>query len=332
MEAGLFKVLVLIQGHDVPASRYRILQYLPYLEEHGMTCQVVRFPKSPDQYYRLCRILPDFDCVFIQKKRFHFPFLGLLRQRAKRIVYDFDDAVMYKDSFSSSPYSRTRQRRFANMVGCSDHVIAGNSFLEDKARAFTENVSIIPTALDTMHSSLKDYGISKDRVTIGWIGSHATIHYLELFRDVWEEIGKRYPSQVELKIICDTFFDCEHIPVRKVNWSKENEQEDLKSIDIGVMPLSDDLWSWGKCGLKILQYYSVGVPAVCTPVGVNRDVVLHNVTGYWAETFEQWVEHLGRLIEDPCLRQQMGVSGRDLLDKGYTVEVNAPRLLSILHG
>ena len=47
--------------------------------------------------------------------------------------------------------------------------------------------------------------------------------------------------------------------------SAGEEQSDLKSFDVGVMPLSDDLWSKGKCGLKLLKYYGVGLPVVCTP-------------------------------------------------------------------
>ncbi|MEA3223994.1 MAG: glycosyltransferase, partial [Thermodesulfobacteriota bacterium] len=134
----------------------------------------------------------------------------------------------------------------------------------------------------------------------------------------------------ELKIICDTFFDCDNIPVRKINWSDGSEVEELKDIDIGVMPLIDDPWSWGKCGLKILQYCGVGVPVVCTPVGVNRDVVKDNLTGYWATDKDEWVEKISLLIEDPGKRKEMGIAGRKVIEEGYTKEVNEVRLLELL--
>jgi len=326
------KVLALIQGMTVAASRYRILQYLPYLEGQGVQTDVREFPRTLGQYARLYQAAPAYDCIFVQRKRFHFPFLKPLRQRARRIVYDLDDAVMYKNSLAGRPYSRTRRARFEAMVTASDHIVAGNSFLRDQTLVYNERVCVIPTSIPADRYSLKDYSKPKDIVTIGWIGDHGSIHYLESMQPVFEEIGVRFPGKVELKIICDVFFDCAHIPVRKVMWSAESEVEELKSIDIGVMPLQDDPWSWGKCGLKILQYFGVGVPAVCTPVGVNRDVVTPGHNGAWAKTHEEWVSALARLIEDSALRRSYGLAGRETLEQGYTREVNAPRLLSVIAG
>jgi len=326
------KVLILIQGFEVPGSRYRILQYLPYLEAAGLECRVMKFPGSFVGSLRLLGMLPAYDCVFVQKKRVHGPMLTLLRKRAKRIVYDFDDAVMYRDSFSPSPCSKTRQTRFADMVRSSDHVIAGNSFLLEHAQVINRNATLIPTSLDIGRIAVQSRPAPTDRVVIGWIGSRATIGYLRMFKDVWEELGRRYPSKVELKIVCDTFFDCGHIPVRKVAWSGETEYDELRSMDIGVMPVTDDPWSRGKCGFKILQYFAAGVPAVASPVGVNRDLVIHGVTGFQAADRGEWLAHLSRLVEDAALREKMGLAGRKLLEKGYTVDVNAPKLAAIIKG
>lgn len=326
------RVLVLIQGSQVAASRYRILQYIPYLEAQGLHCYVREFPLTMKHYIRLYAMLEDYDCVFVQRKRFHFPFLKLFRGRTKRVVYDLDDAVMYRNSLAGSPYSRTRQKRFEKMVKASDCVIAGNSFLMERTLPYQEQVYIIPTSIPLSQYRLKDYALKKESVTIGWIGDHGSIHYLEGLRHIFDEMGKRYPGRVELKIICDVFFDCDHIPVRKTMWSSENEVKELQDCDIGVMPLKDDAWSWGKCGLKILQYYGVGIPAVCTPVGVNRDVVRHGVTGYWAMNDVEWIQALSSLIEDEALRRDMGLAGRKVFEEGYTLETNAPKLLGILKG
>lgn len=331
MGAGIVAhLLVLIQGKEVAASRYRILQYIPYLEEHGLSCEVMDFPDTVLEYLRLYRILPRYDIVFIQRKRFHFPFLGLFRSRARRVIYDLDDSVMYRNTLADSSYSRTRQRRFANMVRQCDFVIAGNSFLKEKAQEYNPSVEVIPSSIPSEKYHLKDYSICRDIVTIGWIGDHGSIHYLERLKGVFETIGRRYPGRVKLKIICDTFFDLENLPVEKVQWSESGEVSQLQDIDIGVMPLTDDLWSWGKCGLKILQYFGVGVPAVCTPVGVNRDVVINGITGYWAMTEQEWVEKLSLLIEDASSRRDMGLKCRQVLDQGYTREINAPRLVNII--
>ena len=96
------------------------------------------------------------------------------------------------------------------------------------------------------------------------------------------------------------------------------------------MPLSIDLWSQGKCGLKIIQYFSVGVPVVCTPVGINRDIVEDGVNGFWAENGDQWEDRLLKLIREEELRKEMGFKGRKKVEEGYCLEVNAPRILDVL--
>jgi glycosyltransferase involved in cell wall biosynthesis len=323
------KVLFLIQGYTVAASRYRVLQYLPYLESQGVDAEVNLYPRTLKAHIQFFKKLPHYDIVFLQRKRFNQPRLGLLRKRAKRIVYDFDDSVMYRNSKSKDPVSETRKRRFAQMIRSADYVIAGNEFLKHQVLPIHSNVETLPSPIDQKRYGLKDYRISKEKVTLGWIGDHGSIHYLEKARPIFERLGERYPH-VELKIVCDIFFDCEQIHVIKKNWTQEEEVADLQSFDIGLMPLVDDPWSWGKCGLKIIQYQGVGVPVVCTPVGINRDLVEDGVNGFYARTPEEWEEKLSILIEDPPLREKMGQKGREKVLESYSLQSCAPRFLSIL--
>lgn len=321
------KVLFLIQGYQVAASRYRVLQYLPYLQSKGVDATVSLYPGTVRENFRFFNSLSQYDLIFLQRKRFSQPRLGLLRRRAKKIVYDFDDSVMYRNSTREDPVSDTRRRRFVQMVKASDFVIAGNEFLKDQVLPFNSNVEVIPSSIDGGRYDPKDYSLKKG-VTLGWIGDHGSIHYLEKMKPVFEEVGKRYPH-AELKIVCDIFFDCDRMKVVKKEWRSEEEVTDLQSFDIGLMPLIDDPWSWGKCGLKIIQYQGVGVPVVCTPVGINRDLVEDGVNGFYAMTPDQWVEKLSILIEDASLREKMGREGRERVMERYTVQACAPRLFSI---
>jgi glycosyltransferase involved in cell wall biosynthesis len=322
------KVLFLIQGQSVAASRYRVLQYLPYLNSRGVEATVSRYPKGLKENLRFFKSLSQYDLIFLQRKRFNQPRLGWMRKRAKRIVYDFDDAVMYRNSKAVHPFSQTRKRRFIQMIRASDFVIAGNEFLKGEVFPVNPNVEVIPTAIDADRYPLKEYGPRKERVTIGWIGDHGSIHYLEKMKPIFEEVGKRYPN-AELKIVCDTFFDCRYLTVIKKKWSSEEEVKDLQGFDIGVMPLMDDPWSWGKCGLKIIQYQGVGVPVVCTPVGINKDLVEDGMNGLWAATPEEWEEKISLLIEDPVLRERMGREGRRRVMERFSIQSCGPRLFSI---
>ena len=102
------------------------------------------------------------------------------------------------------------------------------------------------------------------------------------------------------------------------------------ALDIGVMPLPDDQWSRGKCGLKALQYMALGVPTVCSPVGVNTEIIQDDENGLIASTEDEWVEKLTRLLRSAELRGRLGRAGRETVDARYSAEVQAPRVFQII--
>jgi glycosyltransferase involved in cell wall biosynthesis len=115
-------------------------------------------------------------------------------------------------------------------------------------------------------------------------------------------------------------------------WRSDTEVEDLWPIDVGIMPLFDDRWARGKCAMKAIQYLGVGIPAVVSPVGANRDVVVHGVCGFHAVNEGDWVSRLRDLLDHRELRQSMGAQGRQRVETQYSAEVQAPRLAAILRG
>ena len=322
------KILFLVQDLDVAASRYRVLQYLPYLKEHGVQATVLPFQKGFFKKLKLFKSVNEYDILFIQRKRFPVLWLKYIRKNARRIVYDFDDSVMYRNSKVANPESNTRVKMFKNMVNASDYVIAGNEYLQKNTTPFTHNVTIIPSPIDMSLYPLKKYSEKNDNITLGWIGATGSIHYLEKMKPVFEALGKKY-EDLRLKIICNVFFDCDNITVEKKLWSEQEEVADIQSFDIGLMPLMDDPWSHGKCGLKILQCLATGVPVVCSPAGINREIVEDGVHGFWANTREEWIEKLEILINDHDLRQRMGMEGRKRVIEYYSLKANAPRMLKI---
>lgn len=325
------KISFLIQGFHVAASRYRVIQYLPFFKARNINYHIQEFPTGIKNWIPYLRGLESTDIVFVQRKRLPLYVLFYLKQLKKKIVYDFDDAVMFRNSLAQNPYSKRRQMSFRRMLRFTDLVIAGNGFLKSEASRYHRDVRILPTPIDADRYSQKEYS-ERPYVNIGWIGDHGSIHYMDSYRDVWEELGKRYKDRVALTIICDTFIDTKDIRLNKVQWRYETEIEELKKLDIGVMPLFNDLWSMGKCGYKIIQYMGVGVPSVCTPVGINRDVVENGVNGLWATTKKEWLDGISMLVDDYSLRVDMGIKGRKKVMEHYTVQSCAPVLIGWLEG
>lgn len=323
------KVAFLIHSLEVNSCRYRVLQYLPYLKQQGIDLSIHFYKRNWLDKLRFYNTLDQYDIFHIHRKLFSPMEFWFIRQKAKRIIYDFDDALMYRSSGFKKPYSFSRRIKFAYMMGRVDFVIAGNQFLKAEVLPYNTNVEVIPTSIDLSRYSLKEDVRGEGPITIGWLGSSSTLKYLKSLVPTFERIYQRYPC-FQLKMVCDQFLESSQVPVIKKKWSSEEEEADLKSFDIGVMPLVDDLWARGKCGLKIVQYYGVGVPAVCTPVGMNRDIVENGVNGFWAQTEEEWMSSLLKLMQDEKLRREMGRVGRKRVAEAYCLEINAPRMLDVL--
>ncbi|MFB0507414.1 MAG: glycosyltransferase family 4 protein [Thermodesulfobacteriota bacterium] len=317
--------------HESFAPRYRIPQFIPLFKKSGIETDLVRLPRGiVVRWARLARAR-EYDVAVLERKLIQPWELDFLRRRSQKLVFDFDDAIMYRSSRWAKPGSRTRMAKFGRIVESCDLILAGNSFLKEQALKFTseDRVFVIPTVVDLARYPMRAEGEPTEEVTMGWIGSSGTIHYVEKILPALEEVAKRFP-RVCLKIVCDRFLESSFIRVVKKPWEEAQEIKDLQSFDIGIMPLTDDLWARGKCALKIVQYLAVGVPVVCSPVGMNGDIVRDGLNGFWATTKREWVDRLGLLIEDPQLRKEMGRAGRRIVEEGYSLQVVGERLTGLL--
>jgi glycosyltransferase involved in cell wall biosynthesis len=323
-------VLFLVPRLDKASTRYRVLQYFPALEEAGIQHEIRALSKTTRSWLQLIRQVRAVDVVFIQKKLFSSLEISLLRRLSKRLIYDFDDAVMYKDGPASDKQHARQRRRFAATAARANLLIAGNDYLCEVARSCHRPTVMIPTPLDmTRYTPKAPKGEASRDVVLGWIGSRGTLKYLKEIAPALEALGERFPG-VTLKIVADDFFDLEHLPVIKKSWSAADEIADLHSFDIGLMPLTDDVWTRGKCGFKLLQCMAVGLPVVCSPVGANRQIVTDGVEGFWASSHAEWVEKIVALINDASLARAMGRRGREKVLQAYSLQANAPLLIQAL--
>lgn len=315
------QVAFIIKKFESASSRYRVLQYLPYLREMGYVCTALSFPPRLHRRFVTFRKMSSFDLVVLQKRLLSPLEFWLLRHYSKSLIYDFDDAVMYRDSKHRNPCSWQRRRQFNRTVNNADWVIAGNRYLQQEV---THNrVSIIPSPIDMQRYRAKIY--RDGTVTLGWIGSRSTLHYLVDLKGVLKAIGRIF-ANVQLKIVSDTFFDCRHLKVFKKPWRYEEEIEDLHSFDIGLMPLSDDPWSRGKCAFKLLQCLAVGVPVVASPVGMNCEIVHNHKNGFLASNENEWIQSLKLLIKEPNLRRHLGQEGRAVVRRDYSLHLHSQKM------
>lgn len=248
------------------------------------------------------------------------------------LVFDFDDAIWRLDISEGNKKLGFLKNpgKTAEIIALSDLVIAGNDYLADYARHHNSNVVVIPTVVDARKYPVTNYTDS-GKVVIGWTGSHTTIKHFELAIPVLKLIKEKHQDKVEFRVLGDDSYYNSELNIRGEKWMADSEIKSLSGFHIGIMPLPDDEWSKGKCGLKGLQYMALGIPPVMSPVGVNKQIITHGVNGFLPSTDEEWFNYLSQLIGDPNLRKSVGIKARQTVQDKYSVEAVQPLLLSALN-
>lgn len=343
---------------EAPSQRFRFEQYLNQSTAHGYSYRTQSFlsyqawsalyskGKVIAKFFALAFgflkrisvlfLLPGTDYVFIHREAapvgppvFEWIIAKVFR---KKIIYDFDDAIWLTDKKNENILERFI--RFRSKVGLickwSYKVSCGNEYLCNYARQFNSNVVLNPTTIDTenLHNPALFKKETTTQLTIGWTGSHSTLKYLKEIESVLQQLEQKH-SALQTVIIADKKPDLKLDRLVFVPWNKNSEAEDLRKIDIGIMPLPDDEWTKGKCGFKALQYMALEIPSVVSPVGVNTKIIEPGVNGFYATTQSEWISALESLIANPALRNSIGKSSRKKIVDHYSVLSNSSTFFSL---
>jgi len=273
------------------------------------------------------------DIIFIQQGLSYFgpPVLErLLAKLNPNIIFDTDDAHFTKPAFATGFAARFHDReRMAKLCKLACEVIVSVTFISDYAKRYNPNVTVIPTSIDLANYQLKEYKADvTSRVVIGWAGTASGLMYLRRLTPVLQRLAETH--DILLKIICSEFIEIDSVEIHQQKWSLENEIANLQSLDIGIMPLANTAFERGKGGFKLIQYMGVGVPVVCSPIGVNVNLVQDGANGFLANSPDEWFDKLLQLIESPFLREYFGRKGRESIEGRFTTEANAEKLMDVL--
>ncbi len=306
--------MALVESVDHVCVRYRLA---PYAAALGL--EIVPFERTLLARLWQYQSLHRYDAVILQRTLLSSFELRTLRKHAREIVFDFDDAIWLRDSYSTRGVSQKRQRRFANVVRSADQIVAGNDFLAAAAARHTtpDRVAVVPSCVDI--GSYAPTAKSDRPPVLVWVGSSSTLKSLEAMRPTLAAIGETFPG-VRLKLICDRFARFDPLPVDAVAWSAEWEAAEIAAADIGIAVMPDDDWSRGKCGVKVLQYMAAGLPVIANPVGVHRNIIDDTITGTLAATADEWIAAV-RQMHDVAHRRRMGAAGRMRVENHFSIEV-----------
>ncbi|MCS7022199.1 MAG: glycosyltransferase family 4 protein [Gemmataceae bacterium] len=326
-------LVALVEDEDHVCCRYRLKALQPLWAAAGHAVVFRRLPRGLWRRWFWDPLLSRADGVIVQRKLLPCWAVDRLRRYARRLIYDFDDALWLRDSYARGGLTDPRrQRRFSHLVRRCDLVVAGNAFLAAAVQRWAPAtpVVVIPTCVDPRRYPLAEHHVRPvEQQRLVWIGSRSTLQGLCRFRETLTQLGQALPG-IRLKLICDQPLAVAHLPVDFVPWSAATEAQELATADVGISWLPDDDWSRGKCGLKVLQYQAAGLPVVVNPVGVQAEMVQPGQTGYWARSAPEWVAAVQRLVMDAELRRRLGQAGRLQVEQRYSVEMASSLWLEAL--
>jgi len=334
------------------SSRIRAYQYRDYLERGGIKVQISPFldhdylsllydRKRHDirvvlrgilRRIRELRSLKGYDLIWIEKEL--FPWFPVMVEKSFLTgipyILDYDDAVFHNyDLHPRWAVRRFLGKKIESIMAAAAMVIVGNEYLGQRAReAGARRVEILPSVVDLSKYPVIQEKTKEGPFAIGWIGSPSTAKHLLEAESALKQFCRNRGGKIVLIGAGENHFSGLMATIRE--WDGDREAEEIGNFDVGIMPLPDNPWEKGKCGFKLIQYMACGKPVVASPVGVNREIVVDGVNGFFASSHDEWVRALERLKSDPELRMTMGANGRRMVEEKYCLQVTAPRLHRLL--
>ena len=343
------KKVLIVTAHRLnraPNQRFRFEQYLDFLKSNGFECEVsfLLDEKADAVFYKPGHLLSkliillksvfirwkdvqrakQFDLIFICREAFLTGttfFEKKLSSAGVPVIYDFDDAIWHFDvSEANKKFGWLKNpEKTSKIIAMADLIFAGNQYLSNYASQFNKNVTIIPTSIDLNDYQQVPYK-NPDVICIGWSGSITTIRHFEMAVPFLKVIKAKYGDKIKIKVIGDDSYRNDELSIEGIPWRRETELAELSEIDIGIMPLPNDEWAKGKCGLKGLQYMALGIATIMSPVGVNSEIIQDGKNGMLATEVLEWVEKISALIDNDILREQCALNGRKTVEEKYSVD------------
>jgi glycosyltransferase involved in cell wall biosynthesis len=353
-------VFFLLDGDTNASSHQRVLQYFPLLRQAGIE-PVASRPVPEPVYERLMDHGPAptgaraayyglflatraldvlradrYDLAVIQRDLFPFgpPWLErVLAQRARRLVYDTDDATYLRPGFTpNTPFQRLRRfDKVIHVVRRARWITAATQPIATWALQYNPNVSVVPMAVDLAEYERARAAASARRAdgptVVGWAGTAGGLRYLDALAPVLRDLSRRHDLVLRVisgghRRVC-----LPGVPVDARPWRPSAGLAEMATFDLGVVPLDDTPFERAKFPFKLLQYLALGVPSVSARIGTAATLIRDGDNGLLAGSPDEWRDRLEALLVDRALRTRLATAGRETVAARYSIERVAPLLI-----
>ncbi|MDD5717850.1 MAG: glycosyltransferase family 4 protein [Sulfuricurvum sp.] len=294
-------------------SRYRSFAFAAELAENNYNVEIESFmpinyladlfAKRPKKKLKILfsyllrsiAVLRSSDLLIIERELFPYLPYGIEKWflKGKKYILDYDDNV-----WEDYRGKRFLEFKYDYLVKNAAGVIVGNHFLKESVQNLNSNVLYIPTVVNLERYRIPSVQKS-ERFSLVWIGSSVTYRYIKAFAPIFQKASKQI--DFDLVIIASKQLESEKIDGVSMifhDWSSETETLLLQQCHVGIMPLSDDPFSQGKSGFKLIQYQASGLPMIASPVGENNHIIEQGKNGYLAASESEWIMAIETLASD----------------------------------
>lgn len=245
-----------------------------------------------------------------------------IRAEGKFVVYDADDDIFtdaeshrrvelnWTEGRSFEQLEEERFQRIWAMQQC-DGVTVSTQRLATIVRSFTSKpVVVVPNAIDLpwFRANVQAAKRQVPGLTIGWAGGRRHDRDLFFMLEAWLRISKRYPDVTFVVQGWCPELVREMLPADRLvvlPWLPlEVYPQGLAQIDIGCCAVADTPFNRPKSNIKAMEYAAVGAAVVASPT-LYGALVENGVSGFIADSVDDWESGLAELVERPALRSMM---------------------------
>lgn len=279
---------------------------------------------------KLLQQVDDYDAVFIYREAALLgpAFLEKRIARKKPVIYQLDDPLFVPYRSPSNGYLSYLKffGKVKEIISLAKVVFVNSTPIREYAEAFNKNIWQVPSVVDTDKFTFKPFPEKLDRVCVGWSGSPTTRKNIRMLEGPLQRISSE--DICDIHLIGGTDFELKNVNYTAQTWSEETEVDDLRKLQIGLIPLPDHPWNPYKFIMKTSQYMSLGIVPVGTPMASNTEVIRHGENGFLAATDDEWVEYLTLLAKDNKLRNKLSGQAAKDAEANYSLRAHTANIIA----
>jgi glycosyltransferase involved in cell wall biosynthesis len=329
------RVKCFTQGSTVASTRFRLAQLADRLSNRGINFIFFHAYKSayPPRgrfkrvFWFALEVISRFWSVFFRRNEA----INIFQREMISTFYTFERVVRGKTilDVDDAVWLHKKGRAIDKIAQNSDHIVCGNLYIADYFRKFNVPVTVIPTVVDTSRFIACEH----KQPVIGWTGGSSAFSSLYEIEEQIASVLSRH-STWRLRVVADMkprFTILPEDKVEYIEWSPSVEVEAINTMSIGLMPLTDDEWSLGKCSYKMLLYMACKLPVIVSNVGMNKEILEQSEVGVGIDSKLEWGAAIESFIINPNLREEMGIRGRMLVKDKYCLAIASDKWTTLIN-